>query len=102
MKVLRLNKYAYVNVVTVGPVVVKQYIGTFTNFNLASMAATGKWYTIVQGCPLACQGEGDTPFDAVKDAIARTTERMQRMKTAVDTLEHNLAGFENVDTTIGK
>lgn len=69
-----------------GPVCCKRYIGHFMGPRLQDKAATGMWYTFVQGQPYAVQGEGATPRDAIRDAANRTRERINALNQALQTL----------------
>lgn len=64
----------------------KRYVGNFSVEGLANKAATGLWYSGIQGNPHALEGEGSTPLMAFEDAISRTNEKIKLMQLGVKAL----------------
>jgi len=69
-----------------GAVLVKRYHGRFTSDALNALANTGLWYAKIMGNPFAATGEGTTPLAAIKDAIARTQDLIEKMQQGTNAL----------------
>ena len=69
-----------------GRVFAKKYTGTFIISSLSDKAATGLWYSGIEGDPYAIQGEGHTPLEAFEDSIARTKEHIAKLTASIVSL----------------
>jgi len=78
------TKNGQIQCVKIGTVHCKRYVGQFST--LQGKADTGLWYTVVGGQPFAIEGEGATPYDAIRDAANRTRDRINAMNRALQTL----------------
>jgi hypothetical protein len=73
----------------IGRVTCSKYEGEFSTPELASKAATGRWYASVSGNPYVIEGEGSTPVWAIRNAIARTKDRIRDMETGLNILQES-------------